>query len=194
MKFKTSDQIADIKPYEPGKPLIEVQQKYKISNVIKLASNENPFGFSLGLRPEMSKKTQNSFSFVSVPSSDRRERVVKNTAFERLRQDDDFYWDLVFPKTQGLVEFRYLGVSVQEGIDGFTNDGGSEAFLFFSDQIESGEHVVWNIYNSSHMTLSIGVNEQQRHVDLVCSESRLSPWLGSIFTRLRHIFRGMQKG
>ena len=64
----------------------------------------------------------------------------------------------------------------QEGIDGFTNGGGSGAFLFFSYQIESGEHVVWNIYNGSHMTLSIGVNEQKRHVDLVWAESRLSLW------------------
>ena len=86
-----------------------------------------------------------------------------------------------------------MGVSVQEGIDCFTNDGDSGAF-FFSDQIELGEHVVWNIYNGSHMTLSIVVNEQQRHVDLVYADSRLSPWLRSIFTRLRHIFRGMQKG
>ena len=69
-----------------------------------------------------------------------------------------------------------MSVSVQEGIDGFTSDGGSGAFSFFSDQIELGEHVVWNIYNGSHMTLSIGVNEQQRHVDLVWAESRISLW------------------
>ena len=75
-----------------------------------------------------------------------------------------------------MVDLRYLGVSVQEGIDGFTGDGGSGAFLFFSDQIESGEHVVWNIYSGSHMTLSIGVNEQKRHVDLVWAESRISLW------------------
>ena len=87
-----------------------------------------------------------------------------------------------------------MGVWFQEGIDSFTGDDGSGAFSFFFDQIELGEHVVWNIYNGSHMTLSIGVNEQQKHVDLVCFKISLSPWLGSIFTRLRHIFRGMQKG
>jgi histidinol-phosphate aminotransferase len=46
MKFKISEHIADIKPYEAGKPLREVEQEYNISNVIKLASNENPIGFS----------------------------------------------------------------------------------------------------------------------------------------------------
>jgi histidinol-phosphate aminotransferase len=46
MKFKISEQIAAIKPYEPGKPLNEVKREYQITNVIKLASNENPLGFS----------------------------------------------------------------------------------------------------------------------------------------------------
>jgi histidinol-phosphate aminotransferase len=46
MKFKISEQIATIKPYVPGKPLKEVEREYHISNPVKLASNENPMGFS----------------------------------------------------------------------------------------------------------------------------------------------------
>ena len=46
MKFKISRQIATIKPYEAGKPLKEVEREYQIKNAIKLASNENPLGFS----------------------------------------------------------------------------------------------------------------------------------------------------
>ncbi|WDP88792.1 MAG: histidinol-phosphate transaminase [Desulfobacter sp.] len=46
MKFKISDPINTIKPYEAGKPLKEVEREYGISNAVKLASNENPFGFS----------------------------------------------------------------------------------------------------------------------------------------------------
>ncbi len=46
MKFKINNQIADIKPYEPGKPLDEVTREYNIDKVIKLASNENPVGYS----------------------------------------------------------------------------------------------------------------------------------------------------
>ncbi|MBU8849655.1 MAG: histidinol-phosphate transaminase [Desulfobacterales bacterium] len=46
MKFKISDQIAAIKPYEPGKPIKEVEREYQLTNAIKLASNENPIGFS----------------------------------------------------------------------------------------------------------------------------------------------------
>lgn len=36
--------LNDIKPYTPGKPLWEVQEELGLKEVIKLASNENPFG------------------------------------------------------------------------------------------------------------------------------------------------------
>ena len=49
MKFKISEQIATIKPYVAGKPLKEVEREYRISNPVKLASNENPIGFSPGV-------------------------------------------------------------------------------------------------------------------------------------------------
>jgi len=36
--------IGNIKPYSPGKPVEEVERELRITNVIKLASNENPLG------------------------------------------------------------------------------------------------------------------------------------------------------
>ncbi|MBI4387672.1 MAG: histidinol-phosphate transaminase [Candidatus Omnitrophica bacterium] len=36
--------IDEITPYEPGKPIEEVERELGISNVVKLASNENPLG------------------------------------------------------------------------------------------------------------------------------------------------------
>ncbi len=38
--------ISDIKHYEPGKPIKELEREYGIKNIIKLASNENPLGTS----------------------------------------------------------------------------------------------------------------------------------------------------
>ena len=38
--------ISDLAPYEPGKPIDDVAKEYGISNIIKLASNENPLGAS----------------------------------------------------------------------------------------------------------------------------------------------------
>jgi histidinol-phosphate aminotransferase len=44
LKLDVPAHIADIKPYEPGKPLEELEREYGISDSIKLASNENPIG------------------------------------------------------------------------------------------------------------------------------------------------------
>jgi histidinol-phosphate aminotransferase len=46
--MKTLDQVPEyirsLIPYEPGKPIEEVEREYGISNSVKLASNENPLG------------------------------------------------------------------------------------------------------------------------------------------------------
>jgi histidinol-phosphate aminotransferase len=39
--------LKDIKVYQPGKPIEEVQRELGLKEVVKLASNENPFGCSL---------------------------------------------------------------------------------------------------------------------------------------------------
>ena len=44
MKWK--QQILGMEAYKPGKPIEEVQREFGLDEVIKLASNENPFGFS----------------------------------------------------------------------------------------------------------------------------------------------------
>ena len=36
--------IAALAPYQPGKPIEELERELGISDVVKLASNENPLG------------------------------------------------------------------------------------------------------------------------------------------------------
>src|SRR5256885_2919291 len=36
--------VESLKPYVPGKPIEETEREYNVTNVIKLASNENPLG------------------------------------------------------------------------------------------------------------------------------------------------------
>ena len=36
--------VQALQPYLPGKPVAELEREYGISNAVKLASNENPFG------------------------------------------------------------------------------------------------------------------------------------------------------
>lgn len=44
--MKPKSQIVDLPVYQPGKPIEEVRREFGLSEVIKLASNENPFGCS----------------------------------------------------------------------------------------------------------------------------------------------------
>lgn len=44
MKWK--EQLLKLKPYQPGKSINEVKRQYGLSEIVKLASNENPFGSS----------------------------------------------------------------------------------------------------------------------------------------------------
>lgn len=42
--MKVSQEILKLVPYKPGKPIAETQREYGLTDVIKLASNENPLG------------------------------------------------------------------------------------------------------------------------------------------------------
>ncbi|WP_044749080.1 histidinol-phosphate transaminase [Bacillus alveayuensis] len=44
--MKVKEQLKMLKPYQPGKPIEEVKKEYNLDKVVKLASNENPFGCS----------------------------------------------------------------------------------------------------------------------------------------------------
>ena len=44
MKASINTNILKVKPYVPGKPIEEVKREYGLTSVVKLASNENPYG------------------------------------------------------------------------------------------------------------------------------------------------------
>ncbi|MFS0863566.1 histidinol-phosphate transaminase [Fredinandcohnia sp. 179-A 10B2 NHS] len=44
--MNVKEQLLNLKPYQPGKPIEEVKKEYGLDNIVKLASNENPFGSS----------------------------------------------------------------------------------------------------------------------------------------------------
>jgi len=53
---KFPDYLKQIKPYQPGKPVEELQRELGIKEVIKLASNENPFGCSLFVKKAVERE------------------------------------------------------------------------------------------------------------------------------------------
>ncbi|MBM7615348.1 histidinol-phosphate transaminase [Alkaliphilus hydrothermalis] len=46
MAIKFRPEIKDLVPYKPGKPIADVKREYGLDEVTKLASNENPLGYS----------------------------------------------------------------------------------------------------------------------------------------------------
>ena len=54
--------VQQLKPYLPGKPVSELEREYGISNIVKLASNENPLGPSEkamdAIRAELAESTR----------------------------------------------------------------------------------------------------------------------------------------
>lgn len=46
MRFRIRDNVAELTPYSPGKPIDEVRREFGLTEIIKLASNENPLGAS----------------------------------------------------------------------------------------------------------------------------------------------------
>ena len=44
MKWK--EQLLTLTPYQPGKPIEAVKREFGLEKIVKLASNENPFGCS----------------------------------------------------------------------------------------------------------------------------------------------------
>jgi histidinol-phosphate aminotransferase len=51
MRWK--EQILKLKPYQPGKSINEVKKQYGLAEIVKLASNENPFGSSERVKNEI---------------------------------------------------------------------------------------------------------------------------------------------
>lgn len=44
--MRIKEHLKQLKPYQPGKPIEAVKSEYGLDKVVKLASNENPYGCS----------------------------------------------------------------------------------------------------------------------------------------------------
>ncbi|SDI98262.1 histidinol-phosphate transaminase [Salimicrobium halophilum] len=51
--MKTKTVLTKMNPYKPGKQIEEVKKEYNLERIVKLASNENPFGFSGEVRSKL---------------------------------------------------------------------------------------------------------------------------------------------
>jgi len=59
--------VANLSPYQPGKPLEELEREYGISNAVKVASNENPFGPSPNVLQVINNYINNPIELARYP-------------------------------------------------------------------------------------------------------------------------------
>ncbi len=73
--FKTPDYISNLKPYIPGKSIEELEREFGLTEIHKLASNENPLGHSPKANEAMSKAISELNRYPDVGSVVLREKI-----------------------------------------------------------------------------------------------------------------------
>ena len=86
MKWK--QQILGMKAYQPGKPMEEVKRQFGLEEVIKLASNENPFGCSPKVTAFLGDQTNNAAIY-----PDGYAQTLRTTVAQHLQVAED---ELIF--------------------------------------------------------------------------------------------------
>ncbi|MGG0655593.1 histidinol-phosphate transaminase [Rummeliibacillus pycnus] len=76
MKWK--EQINDMKAYQPGKSIDEVKQEFGLDEIVKLASNENPFGCSPKVHEFVAKESINFALYPDGYATDMRATIAKH--------------------------------------------------------------------------------------------------------------------
>lgn len=101
--------LTEMAPYKQGKQMDEVKAEYGLSKIVKLASNENPFGYSPRLREQL-PSILNEFEFYP----DGHAQALRTKLAEKLAVSED---QLVFGSgTDELIQiicrtFLYPGVN-----------------------------------------------------------------------------------
>jgi histidinol-phosphate aminotransferase len=76
MRWK--EQLLKLKPYQPGKSINEVKRQYGLSEIVKLASNENPFGSSENVLSEITGFTGKFSVYPDGYATDLRARLAEH--------------------------------------------------------------------------------------------------------------------
>ncbi|KAB3533588.1 histidinol-phosphate transaminase [Alkaliphilus pronyensis] len=77
MTVKFRPEIKDLVPYKPGKPIKDVKREYGLTEVIKLASNENPLGSSPKAKEAIIKCAEELNLYPDGNTTDLKEALAK---------------------------------------------------------------------------------------------------------------------
>jgi len=81
MTIRPQRGLEKIQPYVPGKPICEVEREYGLHDVVKLASNENPFGVSPKALAAMRDALADAYLYPDGASYDLRSALAKHFGF-----------------------------------------------------------------------------------------------------------------
>lgn len=75
--LKPKSQISGLAVYQPGKPIEQVKREYELVDIIKLASNENPYGASAQVQEALVREAVNLAIYPEGDSYEIRERIAE---------------------------------------------------------------------------------------------------------------------
>lgn len=75
--MQSKDILKQLSPYKPGKQIEEVKNEYGLERIVKLASNENPFGFSTKVKEAIPNLLQHVEIYPDGYSTELRTHVAK---------------------------------------------------------------------------------------------------------------------
>ncbi|NRD80570.1 histidinol-phosphate transaminase [Bacillus sp. BRMEA1] len=83
MRWK--DQLLTLTPYQPGKSIESVKKQYNLEQIVKLASNENPFGCSIKVRNALKEELNGLEIYPDGYASNLREKLA---AFLQVNEEE----------------------------------------------------------------------------------------------------------
>jgi len=75
--MKVKEQLLTLKPYIPGKTTDEVKREYNLDKIVKLASNENPYGCSSNVLESITTKIPSFAIYPDGAATELREKVAE---------------------------------------------------------------------------------------------------------------------
>ncbi|MFG6494403.1 histidinol-phosphate transaminase [Fictibacillus sp. UD] len=74
--MQPKQQLLSLKPYKPGKPVEEVKRELGLEKIVKLASNENPYGCSALAKEKIAEELSNLHVYPDGYSAELREKLA----------------------------------------------------------------------------------------------------------------------
>ncbi|MGD6815764.1 histidinol-phosphate transaminase [Metabacillus sp. 84] len=81
--MEVKSQLLDLKPYQPGKPIDEVKKEYGLERIIKLASNENPYGCSPDAKAAIEREISQLALYPDGYSAALREKLSESLGVDK---------------------------------------------------------------------------------------------------------------